>query len=120
MSTTEGVLSPLCTLELALAENLEIPVPRFYPRRKEAQAWEFVQNYPGDPINRKLEGQLRVKSSGGRPVTASGLIPKTAMVPAIKKRQTPTVSAAENGASECARMTTKPERCAWGTFLALM
>lgn len=120
MSTREEVLSPLCTLELA--ENLEIPVPRFYPRRKEAQAWEFVQNYPGDPINRKLEGQLRVKSSGRRPVTARdpGLILKTAIVPAIKKRQTPTVSAAENGACECARMTTKPERCAWSTFLALM
>lgn len=118
MSTTEVAFSPLCTLELA--ENLEIPVPRFYRRRKEAQAWEFVQNYPGGLINRKIEEQLRVKSSGGRPVTASGLIVKTAIVPAIKKRLTPTVTAAENGACECARMTTKPERRAWGTFLVLM
>ena len=96
MSTTEVVFNPLCTLELT--ENLEIPVPRFYPRRKEAQAGEFVQNYPGDPINGKIEEQLRVKSSRGRPATASGLMLKTAIVPAIKKRLTPTVSAAENGA----------------------
>lgn len=118
MSTREVVFNPLCTLELA--ENLEIPLPRFYPRRKEAQAWKFLENYPGDPINRKLEEQLRVKSRGGRPVTASGLILKTVIVPAIKKRLTPTVSAAENGACECARVTTKPERRAWAMFLVLM